>query len=430
MEKSIFAERRVAVKALMAKNSIVILSAAREFIRNRDSEYAFRQSSDLLYLTGFNEPKAVLVMGPDIPDQLFVRDRDPLEEIWTGRRLGPENVQSQLGIDQGHGIDDFESQINLLLDEVTTIEYPFNCNESVALVDKLIRNRKIQKRRSDTVTHRTDLTRNLGRLRMLKSVDEIKLMREAGRISAQGHLDAMRACRSGLTEDQLASIVEHRFRMEGSPALAYQTIVGGGENACILHYVARSDVLRDGDMVLIDAGCEVEGYAGDITRTFPVNGKFSETQANLYDVVLQAQKAAINEMRVGKTIKCFHDVAIRVLTEGLVDLGIIDGPCEKAIEEKLYLPYYMHGTGHFLGLDVHDVGHYGTDDDPAILEAGMVLTCEPGLYIGALSEAPEEYRGNGMRIEDNILIRDGEPEVLTYQIPKERAEIEAVMRDK
>jgi Xaa-Pro aminopeptidase len=231
-----------------------------------------------------------------------------------------------------------------------------------------------------------------------------------------------------MTEDQLASVVEHQFRMDGSPSIAYQTIVGGGDNACILHYVDRTDRLRSGDLVLIDAGCEVFGYAGDITRTFPVNGSFTNAQAELYDLVLSAQSEAIAQMVVGKSIKLFHETAVRRLTEGLIELNIIEGPLELALEDKRYLPYYMHGTGHFLGLDVHDVGAYEHEGQPVELAEGMVITCEPGLYISLSSDAPARYRGIGIRIEDDVLITGHGPEVLTAKVPKERAEIEALMR--
>lgn len=428
LEKNTFYDRRVALKALMSSKSIAIVSAAREVIRSRDTEYQFRQSSDFLYLTGFYEPDAILVMGPGMPDRLFVRPRDPSKETWNGRLLGPERVQTDLGIEMGLCISDFEAEVQKSLNEITTVEYPFSCKYSAALVDNLIDITTRGARGSNTITHRCDLGRYLARLRVLKSTHEIEVMREASRISAYGHIGAMEACKAGMTEDQLAAIVEYRFRMEGSPTVAYQTIVGSGDNACILHYVERTDVLRDGEMVLVDAGCEVQGYAGDITRSFPVNGQFSKTQAELYDLVLAAQQAAIAEMQAGKTIKCFHNAALRIITQGLIDLQIIDGSLDEAIEVKRFLPFYMHGTGHFLGLDVHDVGCYDIEGEPVVLEAGMVITCEPGLYISNESEAPEQFRGVGIRIEDDILIKDKNPEILTSEVPKTRADIEALMR--
>jgi Xaa-Pro aminopeptidase len=424
----VYEERRSRLKALMPDKSLAIISAAHEVIRNRDAEYPFRQSSDFWYLTGFTEPDAVLVIGPGQPDRLFVRPKNPDQEVWTGRRLGPEHVKIRLGIDEGFPIEALDSELGRLLADVAWVEYPFYCQKSSEIVDRAIKAKGIKSRRQDLLSHRVDLSRHLHQARLIKSREEIDAMREAGRISALGHIAAMQACEPGMTEDQLASVVEHCFRMEGSPAVAYQTIVGGGDNACILHYIDRSDRLHSGDLVLIDAGCEIQGYAGDITRTFPVNGSFTNAQAELYDVVLSAQAEAIQAMVVGKSIKLFHEAAIRRLTEGLIELKIIEGPLEAALDDKRYLPYYMHGTGHFLGLDVHDVGAYENDGQPVELIEGMVITCEPGLYISKLSDAPARYRGIGIRIEDDVLITKRGPDLLTSQVPKERADIEALMR--
>lgn len=424
----VYEERRRRLRASLPDNALAIVAAAHEVIRNRDAEYPFRQSSDFWYLTGFTEPDAVLVMAPNQPDRLFVRPRDPNQEVWTGRRLGPERVNAHLGIDEGYPLDALPGQLAELLADVSWLEYPFACPFSTQVVDTALKARASRSRRHDLLSHRVDLSRHLHQSRMIKSREEVDLMRDAGAISARGHIAAMEQCAPGMTEDQLASIVEHTFRMQGSPAVAYQTIVGGGDNACILHYIDRSDRLVSGDLVLIDAGCEVEGYAGDITRTFPVNGQFTTPQAELYDLVLAAQTEALNEMRVGKTIKCFHQAALRTLTQGLIDLKIIKGSLEEALETKQYLPYYMHGTGHFLGLDVHDVGAYEEQKEPITLTAGMVITCEPGLYVSKRSDAPARYRGTGIRIEDDVLITAKGPEVLTGLVPKERDQIEALMR--
>lgn len=424
----VYEERRSRLKALMPEKSLAIISAAHEVIRNRDAEYPFRQSSDFWYLTGFTEPDAVLVIGPGQPDRLFVRPKNPDQEVWTGRRLGPEHVKTHLGIDEGFPIEALDTELGRLLADVAWVEYPFYCQKSSEIVDRALKAKGIKSRRHDLLSHRVDLSRHLHQARLIKSSEEVNAMRKAGRISALGHVAAMQACEPGMTEDQLASVVEHCFRMEGSPAVAYQTIVGGGDNACILHYIDRSDRLHSGDLVLIDAGCEIQGYAGDITRTFPVNGSFTGAQAELYDLVLSAQAEAIQAMVVGKSIKLFHEAAIRRLTEGLIELKIIGGPLAAALDDKRYLPYYMHGTGHFLGLDVHDVGAYEDDDLPVELAEGMVITCEPGLYISKLSDAPARYRGIGIRIEDDVLITKRGPDILTSQVPKERADIEALMR--
>ena len=424
----VYEARRSRLKALMPKHSLGVISAAHEVLRNRDTEYPFRQSSDFWYLTGFTEPDAVLIIGPGQPDRLFVRPKNLDQEVWTGGRLGPHRVKDKLGIDEGLPLDSLESELNQLLAQISWIEYPFNCTHSTKLVDQAMNALGSRSRRQNLLSHRVDLSRNLHQARLIKSAEELDLMREAGRISALGHVAAMQACKAGMTEDQLASIVEHQFRMEGSKWTAYQTIVGGGNNACILHYIDRGDRLRSGDLVLIDAGCEVEGYAGDITRTFPVNGLFSHAQAELYDLVLAAQTEAIEAMQIGESIKSFHEVALQHLTKGLIELKIIKGSLEQAIKDKSYLPFYMHGTGHFLGLDVHDVGAYEADCKPIELAEGMVITCEPGLYVGSQAQAPEHYRGIGIRIEDDILITQRGPETLTAKVPKERADIEALMR--
>ncbi|MDB4021811.1 aminopeptidase P N-terminal domain-containing protein [Litorivicinus sp.] len=426
---NVYAERRSRIKALMPENSLAIVSAAREVIRNRDAEYPFRQSSDFWYLTGFTEPDAVLVFGPSQPDRLFVRPKNIEKEVWTGRRLGPDRVKMKLGIDEGYSLESFDAEFARLLPDVFWLEYPFNCLYSAELVDKALGAQMSHSRRHELLSHRVDLSRNLQLTRMIKSVEEMNVMREASRISARGHIEAMRTCEPGMTEDQLASIVEHSFRMQGSPSVAYQTIVAGGENACILHYIDRTGRLLSNDLVLIDAGCEIEGYAGDITRTLPVSGAFSGAQADIYDVVLGAQIDALSDMQVGMSIRSFHEAALRALTNGLIDLNIIDGPVEEALAEKRYRPYYMHGTGHFLGLDVHDVGIYEKNKEPIKLEAGMVITCEPGLYLSNRSAAPSPFRGIGVRIEDDVLITTAGPEVLTEEVPKTRTDIEALMRD-
>ena len=427
-ELHVYKERRSRLKAQMPKQSLAVICAAHEVIRNRDTEYPFRQASDFWYLTGFIEPDAVLVIGPDQPDRLFVRPRNAHQEVWVGRRLGPDRVKSQLGIDQGLPLESLVSDLSQLLVDVSWVEYPFFCPHATQVIDNAIDTQSGRPRRQHLLSHRVDLSRNLHQARLIKSGEEIEVMREAGRISALGHVAAMKACENGMTEDQLASVVEHTFRMAGSNSTAYQTIVGGGENGCVLHYIDRTDQLNSGDLVLIDAGCEIDGYAGDITRTFPVNGSFSIAQADLYDLVLATQAEAIEALQVGKSIKLFHEVAIRCLTAGLIQLEIIEGSIAQALEQKSYAPFYMHGTGHFLGLDVHDVGDYERDRQPIELADGMVITCEPGLYVSQQSQAPLRYRGIGIRIEDDVLITNKGPEVLTSQAPKERADIEALMR--
>lgn len=426
----VFESRRERIKASLPEGAVAIVAAHAEVTRSRDSEYPFRQSSDFWYLTGFLEPDAVLILRPGAPDCLVVRPNDPDAEVWTGRRLGPERVHSRLGIAEAHPLTALDSVLDAALSAAVRVDYPFDCVRSSRLVEAAFQRVRGQKRKQHLLTHRADLGVTLHSHRQFKSSEEIDLMRRAGEISAKGHVAAMQQVQPGMTEDQLASIVEHTFRMEGAPSLAYQTIVGGGDNACILHYVDRADRLRSGDLVLIDAGCEWFGYAGDITRTFPVNGQFTGAQRDLYNVVLAAQRAALDDVRPGLSIRAYHETAVRVLTQGLLDLKILKGSLAEALETKAYLPYYMHGTGHLLGLDVHDVGAYEQDGEPIRLQAGMVITVEPGLYLSQNSSAPARYRGIGIRIEDDVVVTETGHEVLTHAVPKDPEAIETLMKDR
>ena len=426
----VFENRRDRVKASLPDGAVAIVAAHAEVVRSRDSDYPFRQSSDFWYLTGFTEPDAVLILQHGVPDRLVVRPNDPAAEVWTGRRLGPERVRSRLGIPDAHPLNALDALMDEALANADRVEYPFDCIRSTRLAEAAFQRVRGQGRKRQLLSHRVDLGLTLHRHRQVKSPEEIDLMRKAGQISARGHLAAMRQVEPGMTEDQLASIVEHSFRMDGSPSVAYQTIVGGGENACILHYVDRYDRLRSGDLVLIDAGCEWGGYAGDITRTFPVNGQFSGAQRELYNIVLAAQTAALADVRPGLSIRAYHETAIRVLTQGLLDLKILTGTLADAIETKAYLPYYMHGTGHLLGLDVHDVGFYEDNGSPIALQPGMVVTVEPGLYISQHSDAPARYSGIGIRIEDDVVVTTTGHEVLSGDVPKDPDAIEVLMKDR
>ena len=426
----LYESRRKRLKQALPDGACAIVAAHPEVIRSRDSEYPFRQSSDFWYLTGFNEPDAVLILRHGAPDCLVVRPNDPDAEVWTGRRLGPDRVASRLGIPDARSLVDLDTVLDEALSDATRVDYPFDCTRTTQVVEQAFQRLRSHGRKRQLLSHRVDLGITLHGHRQIKSPEELDCMRKAGAVSAKGHLAAMRGVEPGMTEDQLASIVEHTFRMEGSPSLAYQTIVGGGENACILHYVDRMDRLRSGDLVLIDAGCEWGGYAGDITRTFPVNGSFSDAQRALYEVVLEAQLAAIADVRPGLSIRAYHGTALRVLTQGLLDLKILKGSLEEALETRAYLPYYMHGTGHLLGLDVHDVGLYETEGQPIALQPGMVVTVEPGLYISQRSEAPARFRGIGIRIEDDVVVTAQGHEILTSGVPKRVDEIEAIMRDR
>ena len=433
ISKSEYARRRKNLMSMMDTNSIALIPAAHECTRSRDTEYPFRQDSDFLYLTGFNEPDAVLVLVPGRRQGqviLFCRDRDVEMELWNGYRAGPEGAVTTFGMDDAFPINDIDDILPGLLEGKQQIYYSMGHNDSfdrrvMAWVNAIRRQVRTGAKPPGDFT---DLAFVLHEQRLFKSAAELRIMRKAGEISAKAHVQAMRECIPGRYEYHLEGAIARAFAEYGARYPAYNSIVGAGANACVLHYTENEDKLNDGDLVLIDAGCEIQGYAGDITRTFPVNGSFTSAQAELYDVVLSAQAEAIEAMVVGKSIKLFHEAALRRLTEGLIELKIINGPLETALEDKRYLPYYMHGTGHFLGLDVHDVGAYEDDGKPVELAEGMVITCEPGLYISKLSDAPARYRGIGIRIEDDVLITKRGPEVLTSLVPKERADIEALMR--
>ena len=401
---------------------------------SNDTEYRFRPDSDFWYLTGFAEPDAYLVMLPAMqPDQedrtvLFLRARDPLLEIWHGRRLGIDAAPDELGIDEAWDESDFWSSLPELLRGYGSLVWsvgsePERDRRFLDIVQGL------RKRARGKVTPPTEILDPRGllhELRLRKDESEIECMRKAAAITAEAHQQAMRDCAPGMGEHELDAQLEYTFRRRGGDGCAYTNIVAGGANACILHYVVNNSPLVDGELLLIDAGAEWQHYASDVTRTFPVNGSFTEDQKALYEVVLAAQEAAIDCVRPGVPFREVHETALACLCQGLVDLGILEGTLEEALESGAYKPYYMHGTSHWLGLDVHDCG---SDTTPAgesrLLEPGMVLTVEPGLYIDANSEAPERWWGMGIRIEDDVLVTPSGHEVLTAAIPKSVADVEA-----
>lgn len=424
--------RRVLAKAV-GQDGIAILPAAREALRSRDVHYPFRQSSDFLYLTGFPEPDAFAIIAPGRKEGeylLFCRPRDPEREQWDGPRAGVEGATGDYGADQAHPLSELDGILPGLLDGRARIYYPVGTDPALdarvmGWVNQVRANARSGARAPDGLIAIETI---LHEQRLRKSPAEIRLMRRAARISAGAHRQLMRTCRPGLYEHRLEAEFQHRCALEGARHQAYQPIVAGGANACVLHYVENSALLRDGDMVLIDAGCELEGYASDITRTFPVGGRFTPAQRALYDLVLAAQRAAIDKARPGKHWLEPHEAALRVLTKGLVALGVLKGSVRKLLKDEAYKPYYMHRTGHWLGMDVHDVGAYKTDGDWRTLEPGMVLTVEPGLYMPATDAVPEPLRGIGIRIEDDVLITPDGHEVLSADVPKDAGEIETLMR--
>lgn len=428
-----YRERREALMASLPANSAVLLPGAAMVTRSRDSEFAFRQDSDLHYLTGFAEPDALLVLLPGREEGasvLFCQDRDPALEAWTGIRLGAEGAIREHGIDQAFENTERDERLEALLDGRPTLFLPLADGEALALAERVRERLAARARRGARAPEAfADLAPRLHERRQIKSEAELALMRHAAAISAQAHRRAMRVCRPGLAEYQLQAELEHEFLWQGGSGPAYASIVGGGRNACVLHYIENRDVLRDGDLMLIDAGAEFDLYAGDITRTFPVNGRFSVEQRALYEVVLGVQVQAVDSVRPGVTLLEIHDAVVRGLTEGLIGLGLLEGEVQERIDDDSYRRYYLHSTSHWLGLDVHDVGPYRRDNDPLLLRPGMVLTIEPGLYIPADDDIPEAFRGIGIRIEDDIAVTEAGHEVLTASVPKRVADIEALMNN-
>jgi Xaa-Pro aminopeptidase len=433
ISKTEFARRRKNLMGLMAPNSIAIIPSAREQVRSRDTAYPFRQDSDFYYLSGFTEPDAVLVLLPGRRHGqfiLFCRERDPGRELWHGHRAGPEGACQRYQADDAFPIGDIDDILPGLLEGRERVYYSMGRS---AEFDRRIMgwvNRIRTKESSGAVPpgEFTDLDHMLHELRLFKSAAELRLMRRAAEITARAHRRAMQASRSGLYEYQLEAELQHEFTSGGARFPAYPSIVGSGENACVMHYIENSDKLRDGDLVLIDAGCELEHYASDVTRTFPVNGRFSTAQRALYEVVLRAQLAAIAEVKPGNHWNQPHDASVRVFTEGLVALGLLKGSITNLIKRNAYRAFYMHRVGHWLGLDVHDVGDYRVGDEWRVLEPGMVMTVEPGLYVSAgNTRVAKKWRGIGIRIEDDVVVTENGCEVISSGAPKTVEEIEALM---
>ncbi|HRZ22892.1 MAG TPA: Xaa-Pro aminopeptidase [Candidatus Contendobacter sp.] len=446
---AVFARRRRALLARMGPGSIALLPAASETPRNRDVHHPFRQDSDFYYLTGFPEPEAIAVLAPGGEHEflLFCRERDPHMEIWHGRRAGPQGAMERYGVDNAHPIAEIDKLLPPLLENRERVFYAIGYNSEF---DRRMMGWLNQVRGKTRTGVRAPalfvaLEHLLHAMRLRKEPEEIAVMRESARIAAEAHQRAMRACRPGMMEYELEAEILYTFVRHGA-GWAYPSIVGGGDNSCILHYTENNAPLRDGDIVLIDAGAELDGYASDITRSFPVNGRFSGEQRAIYELVLAAQKAAIDQVRPGRHFNEPHDAAVRTLTEGLAALGLLQGDVEELIKAEQHKPFYMHRTGHWLGMDVHDVGDYKTGEDWRIFEPGMVTTIEPGLYIPAggkildahwarlgvhlETELDERWQRIGIRIEDDVLVTDDGHEILTAAAPKEVDEIEALMRER
>jgi len=433
MSNQEFARRRKHLMQSMGEGSIAILPAAPIQYRNRDSEYHYRPDSDFYYLTGFPEPEAVLVLKPGREHGeyiLFCRERDPKSEIWVGPRAGQEGAVEQYAADDSFPVDDMDDILPGLLEGVDRVFYTMGNHSDFdkRVIDWVSHLRHQSRAGVHTPGEFIALDHLLHDMRLIKSSFELKAMRQAAVTSARAHCRAMQLCKPGMYEYQLEAELLHSFMQQGSRFPAYSSIVGGGANACVLHYVDNRDKLKNGDLLLIDAGAEYEYYAADISRTFPVNGKFSAAQRELYQIVLDAQLAAIAQVKPGNHWNDPHEAAVRVMTEGLLRVGILKGKLETLIEKEKYKTYYMHRTGHWLGMDVHDVGDYKIDDEWRLLEPGMVMTVEPGLYIPANSKGVDKKWWNiGIRIEDDVLVTKTGHEVLTADVPKDIDGIEALM---
>ena len=425
------ARRRAQLMASAGDGAILILPAATERVRSRDTHFPYRQDSDFWYLTGFAEPEAVLVLVPGRKHGesiLFCRERDPEREGWDGPRLGPDGVVDQLGVDDAYPISDIDDILPGLLEGRRRVHYHLGRDPDfdLKLIGWLNRVRAQVRHGAQPPQEFLELGHLLDEQRLFKSADEIRLMQRAADISVEAHRAAMRAARPGIHEYELQAELERVFRMHDAEP-AYASIVGTGANACVLHYRDNRARSKAGELVLIDAGAEYRGYAADITRTFPVGGRFSKQQRAIHDLVCAAQAAALAQARPGVAYEAGHVAAVEVLTEGLLALGMLQGNLGEAIKREDYKRFYRHKTGHWLGLDVHDVGEYRLDGESRLLEPGMVFTIEPGLYIPAAPDLPAKWHGIGVRIEDDVLVTAEGHRVLTGALERSADEVEALM---
>jgi Xaa-Pro aminopeptidase len=435
-----FSNHRHALLQGMSDNSIAVIPSAKLQVRNRDADFPFRQSSDFFYLTGFTEDNACLVLIKKLNENtnkveqqaiLFCQPKVKEMEIWTGYRLGQEAAITGLAMDQAFAIEDLDQQLPNLMSDCEQVYGLWGSDKQWdQTLIAAIENVKLKTRTGVSApTAMLAIEPLLHELRLIKSDAEIVLMKTAADLSAQAHINAMEAVTPGMYEYQLEGLMRNHCAQNGSRFDAYTSIVGSGHNACILHYNDNNQKINDGDLVLIDAGCEINHYASDITRTFPANGKFSDEQKALYQLVLDSQLAAIAEVKPGNTFNHPHEAALKVLTQGLVDLGLLIGDVATLIEKEAYKPFYMHKTGHWIGLDVHDVGAYKIKGEWRELKPGMVLTVEPGLYVAPDEfSVDEKWRGIGIRIEDDILVTDTGHLVLSENVPKSVVDVEALTR--
>lgn len=433
-----YQSRRRSVMNQMGEGAIAIIPAAKEQIRSRDTHYGFRQDSDFSYLTGFPEPDALAVLVPGRPQGeyiLFCRDKNREREIWDGYREGPEGARENFAADDAFPIDDLDEILPGLIEGREKVFFSMGKHGELDqhLLQWLKHIRAQSRSGASAPGEIVDPDHILHEMRLIKSASEIKILKKSGKIAAEAHCRAMQIARPGMHEYELQAEIEYYFAREGASAPAYSSIVGSGANACVLHYIENRQQMQDGDLVLIDAGAEYEGYASDITRTFPVNGRFSAEQKAVYEIVLEAQLAAIDVCVPGARFNEPHEASVRVITAGLKKLGLLKGKLDDLIKKRAYFDFYMHRAGHWMGMDVHDVGDYkvdGSDSEWREFEAGMVTTIEPGIYIHADNDKVDpRWRGIGIRIEDDVLIRKDGHEILTDGVPKSVDEIEALMSE-
>jgi Xaa-Pro aminopeptidase len=431
-----YAQRREAYMRAIGPDAVAVVHSPPELVRNGDAHYKYRQTSDLHYLTGFAEPGATLFLCPGRPAGerfvLFVRPRDPEREVWDGRRAGVDGAVARFGADRSYPAGELSTRMAELLANVDDLHYAVGIDPAFdrTIMATIARLRGSERRGLRPPRRIVDPRGALHDLRLIKSSDEIATLRRAAEITAEAHRAAMAMAAAGVAERELEAVIDYTFRRRGGSGPGYATIVGGGDNATILHYVDNDAELGAGELVLVDAGCELDFYTADVTRSFPVSGSFSPAQRRVYDVVLAAEEACIRMTRPGVTLDEIHDQAVAVLTQGMIDLGLLAGAAADRIADGSYRAFYMHRTSHWLGMDVHDAGAYvEPDGSPRRLAPGMVLTIEPGLYVARDAVGvPDELRGIGVRIEDDVLVTADGHDVLTAATPKQPAEVERACR--
>ena len=429
--KNRYGDRRSKLGAMLPKNSAVVISGAAVQYRNADSSHAFRQDSNFWYLTGFNEPESTLVLlindSKDVQSIAFVPKKDALKEIWDGYRAGPNGAVKDHGFDLAFDNTEIDKRLPDLLAGYNQVFYPVGKSQKLdADVIDWIKTARSKDRHSSPIDI-ADASSKIGNERLIKDKDEIEIMKKACQISAEAHVEAMKFVKPGMNEQELEAFYQYQFSKRGGRFPAYTPIVAGGENACVLHYVENSKALKDGDLVLVDAGCEFELYASDITRTYPINGKFSAAQLAIYEVVLEAQQKSIEAVTVNNNVMDSQIISEKVITQGLIDLGILNGSMEELHETGAFKDFYMHKIGHWLGIDVHDAGDYTEDGEYMKFKPGMVTTVEPGIYISSTANVKDQWKGIGIRIEDNILVTAKGNQNLTDFVPSNPKEIEALM---